>query len=83
MSRRGLVLAAAVLPLQFLEEGSHLVVAVIVVSVTPGEDGDQVPVFVLAVLGVCGAGGIGVEYILGNQGELGEDRAMPSIQKRQ
>ena len=45
---------------------------------TPREVGNEVAVLVGAVFGVRGAGGVGVEEVLGDEGELGEDGAVPS-----
>lgn len=44
-----------------------------------GEVGYEVTLLVGAVFGVRGAGGVGVEEVLGDEGELGEDGAVPSV----
>jgi hypothetical protein len=63
--------------------GSHLVVAAPPVPVAAVEYSDEIAFLVLAVLRVRGARGVGVERVLRNEGELGEDRAVPSIIKCQ
>jgi hypothetical protein len=49
------------------------------VLVAAGEICDEIALFEFSVFGGCGAVGVGVDEVLGDHGEFGEDCAVPSV----
>jgi hypothetical protein len=49
------------------------------VLVAAGKVGDEIAFFEFSVFGGGGAVGVGVEKVLGDHGEFGEDCAVPSV----